>query len=344
MQNSFPIFHLDEVTVDFGSKEQNIPALNKISLKIEQGDIFGIIGQSGAGKSTLIRCLAKLLSPTSGRLLFHGKEMPLMTEEELLAFRKKTGMVFQHFNLLSSRTAAGNIAFPLELHGMSREEIQKRVDELLRLVGLEAKMDAYPAQLSGGEKQRVGIARALATRPEVLLCDEATSALDPKTTRDILNLLKSIHDQMGITMILITHQMEVVRQICTRVAILDKGCLAEHGSVADVFAKPSEAITQALLNQTPHDIPAEFLQASSPNRRLVRLHFKGNNAKEPIISHAVRNFNVDANIILGWIDKVQGITVGTLTVEFAGSPENIAKALRYLEEQNVPWEEIQRDR
>jgi D-methionine transport system ATP-binding protein len=340
MQNRSSVFRLEDVSVEFASIKEKTVALHHVTLEVEKGDIYGIIGQSGAGKSTLIRCLAKLVKPTTGRVLFHGQDMNLMDREELSAFRKKSGMIFQHFNLLTSRTAAGNIALPLEINHMPQDHTEAAVSELLALVGLETKRNVHPSQLSGGEKQRVGIARALATHPEVLLCDEATSALDPKNTQDILNLLKKIHAKMGLTIVFITHQMEVVRQLATKVAVLDNGTIVERGAVTEVLSLPHGSVTKALLRDASHEIPFEFLRPPAPNRKLLRLHYKGENAKEPIISHLVRHYAIDVNIILGWIDRVQGITLGTLTIEATGEPENLKKALAFLEEQKVPWEEV----
>lgn len=305
-------------------------ALQDISLEIEKGDVYGIIGQSGAGKSTLIRCLAGLVPPSAGRILFQGKDFASFDKHFLRTARKKIGMIFQHFNLLSSRTVAKNIAYPLEIAGMPQEE---RVEELLRLVGLEEKKNAYPAQLSGGEKQRVGIARALANYPEVLLCDEATSALDPKTTREILDLLHTINKKLDVTIVLITHEMEVIKRICNKVAVIDKGTIVEAGLVADVFWDPQHAITKHFLQH--HFFPESV---SSSERTLLRLRFKGKAAKEPLISQIVKNFHVEANILSGWIDTLQTGVIGTLLIELTGPSDHIHNALHFLAGQDVSYE------
>lgn len=321
-----------------------IHALREISLTIESGDVYGIIGLSGAGKSTLIRALSKLVTLSSGQILFHGDDIALMEAEALRDFRRTIGMIFQHFNLLSSRTVAGNIAYPLEIAQVPAEAQKQRIDELLGLVGLTEKRGSYPSQLSGGEKQRVGIARALANHPEVLLCDEATSALDPQTTKEILNLLKTINKKLGVTIVLITHEMEVIQQICNKVAVIEHGSIVEEGLVSEVFADPQHRTTKNFLQSSSHEIPAEFFKAASPNRKLLRLKFKGQAAGEPIISDVVRKFNVDTNILLGWVDRLQETIVGTLIIELTGTPEGIESALRYLLEKSVHYEVIEDER
>src|ERR1700722_3698666 len=241
------IIELQSVSKTYQQNDKIIPALDQVSLSIECKDIYGIIGLSGAGKSTLIRCLARLVTPSSGKILFYGVDFASLDKNELRKFRKKTGMIFQHFNLLSSRTVAGNIAYPLEIAGVPKKEQEEWIDELLGLVGLKEKKDAYPSQLSGGEKQRVGIARALANRPDVLFCDEATSALDPKTTKEILKLLKNVHKKLGVTIVLITHEMEVIKQICNKVAVIEHGKIVEEGWVPDVFSDPKHSTTKHFL-------------------------------------------------------------------------------------------------
>jgi D-methionine transport system ATP-binding protein len=338
--HSDPIIEVQAVSKTYRQDEKFVTALDTVSLVVEKNDIYGIIGLSGAGKSTLIRCLARLVIPGSGQVLFHGQDLAKMDKYTLRDFRKKIGMIFQHFNLLSSRTVADNIAYPLEIINMPKEEQERRIDELLDLVGLHEKKYAYPSQLSGGEKQRVGIARALATGPEVVLCDEATSALDPKTTREILQLLNNINKKLGVTVVLITHDMDVVKQICNKVAVIEKGKIVEQGRVVEVFAEPQHPTTKHFLQSTSHEIPTEFFQEISPNRKLLRLRFKGKAAGEPIISEIVRRFNIDANILLGWIDRLQTLTLGTLIIELRGSPEGIQQALNYLQEKSVNYEEV----
>lgn len=323
--------------------EKEIHALRNISLSIETGDIYGIIGLSGAGKSTLIRALARLVTLTSGEILFHGNNINLLVGDELRQFRKTIGMIFQHFNLLGSRTVEDNIAYPLEITHVPLESRKGRIDELLSLVSLREKRDRYPPQLSGGEKQRVGIARALASRPDVLLCDEATSALDPKTTKEILHLLQNINKKLGVTIVLITHEMEVIQHICNKVAVIQNGEIVERGLVADVFADPQHPITKNFLQNASHEIPPEFFRHPSPNKKLLRLKFKGKAASEPIISDIIRTCHVDVNILLGWIDRFQDGIVGTLTVELTGTPEGIASALKHLQDKSVHCEAIENE-
>jgi D-methionine transport system ATP-binding protein len=334
---------IDNVCKSYTHQNRVIHALQNISLSIEKGDVYGIIGMSGAGKSTLMRCLSTLIFPTSGQILFDKNNLAQMTKNELRSFRKNIGMIFQHFNLLSSRNVADNIAYPLEILGLSQEHQNKRVDELLELVGLKEKKMNYPSQLSGGEKQRVGIARALASHPKVLLCDEATSALDPKTTQEILNLLKKINRELNVTIVLITHEMEVIKQICNKVAVIEKGSIVEKGSVFQVFADPKHSTTKHFLQNSSHEIPAEFFKNLSNTRKLLRLQFKGTSAGQPVIAELIRRFNVDANILMGWLDQIQSQTVGTLVIELTGSAENIQKTLSYLNEKFVNYELLENE-
>ena len=248
-------------------------------------------------------------------------------------------MIFQHFYLFSSRTVAENIQYPLEI---SNQMSEQRVEELLSLVGLMHWKDAYPAALSGGEKQRVGIARALANHPQVLICDEATSALDPKTTREILSLLKKLNEKLGLTIVLITHEMDVIKQICNKVAVIDKGEIVETGDVSKVFTDPQHEITKNFLQNRTHEIPAHFFKERSANVKLLRLSFKGEKAREPVITQMVRNYNVDANILLGWIDSVQNVMVGNLVLELSGTPDNIEKALQFLKNNAVHIEVLEK--
>lgn len=321
---------------------QSVHALRDISLEIPQGIIYGIIGMSGAGKSTLLRCLSRLIAPTSGQILFNGVDIAHLAGQDLRAFHQKTGMIFQHFNLLSSRTVRENVAYPLEIANVPKAEIASRVEELLRLVGLSSKADVYPAFLSGGEKQRVGIARALANRPDILFCDEATSALDPKTTQEILELLKSLNKKFNLTIVLITHDMEVIKKICSQVAVIEGGQIIEAGSVTQLFGDPQHPTTRRFIQSSTHEIPLELIHPSSPNRKLLRLRFKGKAAGEPIISQLIKNFHVEANILLGWIDHLQTVSVGTLVIELTGPVEGIQSALHFLTERSIQWEAIER--
>ncbi|HZZ84243.1 MAG TPA: methionine ABC transporter ATP-binding protein [Anaeromyxobacteraceae bacterium] len=313
-----------------------VPVLKGVSLSVRRGEIFGIIGRSGAGKSTLIRCVNLLERPTSGRVLVGGQEITALSGAALRAERRRIGMIFQHFNLLSSRTVLENAALPLELAGARKEAIREAVLPLLELVGLSGKLGRYPAELSGGEKQRVGIARALASRPEVLLCDEATSALDPETTRSILALLKDINRQLGLTIALITHEMAVIKEICDRVAVLDRGEIVEQGRVFDVFTAPQAEVTRTFLQDViDRALPprlAERLKAGARGRGnpVIRVIFTGARAHDPIISEVVRRYDVLLNILQGSIEYIQDAPYGNLLVEAIGSDEAIAAALDYI--------------
>lgn len=344
-----PLVEVENISKTYHHHHKKTVALENVSLSIHREDIFGIIGLSGAGKSTLIRALARLVIPSSGRILFHNKDIVTMKDEELRHFRKNIGMIFQHFNLLNSRNVADNISYPLEIAGMSLNERQERIDALLQLVNLTDKKESYPSQLSGGEKQRVGIARALANRPELLLCDEATSALDPKTTREILALLNEINRSLGITIVLITHEMDVIKQICNKVAVIEKGKIVEEGLVSEIFADPQHSTTKNFLEKASHEIPATFFENPSNRKQLLRLKFKGKAANEPIMSDLVRKFDVNINILSGWIDQLQtrrtaeATTIGTLIIEVTGEPESIQQTLRYLQEKSVHYEVLKND-
>lgn len=325
-----------------------VQALRGIDLKISQGEVFGIIGKSGAGKSSLVRTINLLNRPTAGRVLVDGRDMSALNDADLRAARREIGMVFQHFNLLSSRTVHGNVALPLELAGVPAAEIRKRVDELLDLVGLSALADRYPAQISGGQKQRVGIARALASRPKVLLSDEATSALDPETTRSILALLRQINRDFGLTIVLITHQMQVIKQVADRVAVIDGGLIVEQGPVIDVFTNPQQAITRSLVDDLlPQELPATVvarvraLMAADPSsNQLLRLAFAGDESGQPILSDVIRRFGLDLNIVHGTIDEIQGRPFGTLAVHARGAHEQLAAAVDHLRNAGVRVQEL----
>ena len=317
----------------------SLEALRGVSVHVRQGEIFGVIGKSGAGKSTLIRCINMLERPTTGSVIVDGEELTTMPERQLRDVRKKIGMIFQHFNLLSSRTVFDNIAFPLELAGKTATEIEAAVTPLLELVGLADKRNQYPAQLSGGQKQRVGIARALANRPKVLLCDEATSALDPQTTHSILELLKDINQKFNLTIVIITHEMQVIKEICDRVAVIENGLIIEEGSVIDLFVRPQTATTKDFIRTiVSHDLPdifadIPFSATPSPGSNLMlRLSFIGTSANEPIIAGLIRRFNVDVNILFGNIDHLKATPFGTLLVEVSGEDAAIQAALQYLQE------------
>lgn len=324
-----------------------VHALKGVSLSVGRGEIFGVIGKSGAGKSTLIRCINMLECPTTGKVLVDGQDLTGMGEKDLREVRKKIGMIFQHFNLLSSRTVYDNIAFPLELAGWDKEKISAEVLPLLELVGLTDKKDQYPSQLSGGQKQRVGIARALASRPKVLLCDEATSALDPQTTQSILLLLKDINKRFGLTIVLITHEMQVIKEICDKVAVIENGVIIEQGSVFDLFSKPQTATTREFIRTIiNYDLPEIFNgTVFSPvpvadSDLIARVSFLGKTAKEPVIAGLIRRYNVDVSILYGNIDHIQNTTFGTLIIEVSGEPGSVQSALQYLKARELGVEVI----
>lgn len=314
-------------------------ALKNINFSVNRGEIFGIIGMSGAGKSTLIRCLACLDKPSSGQIFFHDQELTALSEKQLRAPRKKMGMIFQQFNLFSSRTALENIVYPLEIDHVPREQRLSRAKELIAIVGLEGKEHLYPAQLSGGEKQRVAIARALSRNPDILLCDEATSALDPRNTQAILELLARLNSQLSLTIILITHEMEVIKQICTQVAVLEQGGIVEQGATAQLFAMPHHPTTKRFLQSVTHAIPDYFLPKEK-DQELLRLSFTGRSSSQPIISRLIREHEVEVNILLGGIDILRSETVGILVIGLTGASHERQKALQFLEKQGVLWEKV----
>jgi len=329
-----PVIRIEGLTKTFAAA--NGPVLDDVSLTIARGDIYGVIGRSGAGKSTLVRCINLLERPTRGRITVSGRDMTRLSGPDLRRARRDIGMIFQHFNLLSSRTVAGNVALPLEVAGVSRAEIAERVPPLLELVGLADKAGAYPSELSGGQKQRVGIARALASRPSVLLCDEATSALDPETTEQILALLRDINRRLGLTIVLITHEMEVVRDIASHVAVLERGRLVEEGATFDVLAFPKSAVARSFLSGlVAHELPAPVAArlASEPrpgSRPVFRIVFTGEAAHEPIIADLVTRFALRPNILHGRIDYVGERPLGVLTFEAAANEAQSTAVLAHL--------------
>jgi D-methionine transport system ATP-binding protein len=333
--------HLSKKFAFLQRESAEIYALKNIHLEIPRGCIYGIIGMSGAGKSTLLRCLTGLDTPTEGTISFDGKDFPYNDRKALELLRKQMGMVFQHFQLFSSRTVGLNIAYPLEISGVLLAERQKRVEELLNLVGLESKKNHYPSQLSGGEKQRVGIARALASHPRLLLCDEPTSALDPKTTRDLLQLLRSLNQKFGITIIMITHQLEVIKQICQRVAVLAHGEIVEEGEIKQIFTRPQHPVTQHLLHLGQDQVPSDLLKQQQSGKSLIRLGFEGHQAQQPVLSQMLKRYHVEANILSGGLDYLQETIVGHLFIELAGSSEEIERALAFLCHQHIVCERLQ---
>ena len=328
-------------------KTKQVHAVDDVSLTIQDGDIFGIIGFSGAGKSTLVRCINLLERPTSGSVEVDGQELTRMSAKELRQARKKIGMIFQHFNLMPSRTIFGNVAYPLRGSGLSKEEIREKVHSLLELVGIADKENAYPSQLSGGQKQRVAIARALANDPKILLCDEATSALDPQTTKAILSLLHHLNQTLGITIVVITHEMAVVKEICNRVAVMDHGKVVEEGLVFSVFATPKEPITRDFIKTTSNLQKIEELIADGspvvalkPGERIVRLSYVERNPSEPLISLITQKFGITLNIIFADVEIVQNAPIGGTVAIFSGDSGQIDAALAYLKEKNVGVEVI----
>lgn len=338
------MIELSSVSKTFMGKthQEHVEALRDVSLSIRQSEIFGIIGYSGAGKSTLVRVINLLERPDLGQITVNGQELTTLNQKELRRVRRKIGMIFQHFSLLPSRTVSDNIAFPLKYTGLSREEIQNKVTRLLNLVELSDKASAYPSQLSGGQKQRVSIARALAADPQVLLCDEATSALDPQTTLSILRLLKKVNEQLGITIVIITHEMEVIKEVCDRVAVMEAGRVVELGSVFEVFASPKEDITRRFIETTGtmHRVQ-EMIEGDSPilklspGELLIRLQYAERSPNAPMVSQVSRRFDIDLNILFGNVEIIGGSPLGALVVIASGEANKVQEALVFMREQNV---------
>ena len=338
---------LKNLNKTYSTKAGEVEALKDVTLNIKEGEIYGIIGFSGAGKSTLVRCINFLEKPTSGEVIVDGKELSTLSNKELRTERKKIGMIFQHFNLMKSRTVFENIAYPLKGKGYSKEEINKKVNDLLKLVELEDKAKVYPSELSGGQKQRVGIARALANDPKVLLCDEATSALDPQTTKSILRLLKEVNKKFGITIVIITHEMQVVKEICTRAAVMENGRVVEEGNIFKIFSEPKENITKNFIDSTSlltniYDLIKEESSVVDikENEKILKLKYLENSTSEPIISIVSREFNVDTSIIFGNIEIIQEQPLGGLIVIIRGDEAQVNKVIAYLKENKVEVEVI----
>ncbi len=323
----------------YESGGQKVHALNGVDLHVDKGEIYGVIGFSGAGKSTLIRCVNFLEKPTAGKVFVGGRDLMSLSKAEIRTVKRKIGMVFQHFNLLNSKTIFANVAEPLALVKTPKAEIKQKVTELLRFVGLEDKARDYPDQLSGGQKQRVGIARALATNPEVLLCDEATSALDPQTTGDILKLLKRVNEQYNITILLITHEMNVAKEICDKVAVIEKGRIIESGSVFDVFSAPETETAKSFVKSAiDHEIPESIQKLNV--KHLYQLQFVGESSGKPFLSQVGKRFDVEVNILHGTITELQGIPFGSMTVELQGEDGEIGRALEYIRRENIRIREV----
>lgn len=334
---SEPIIRIQDLNKTFGSGETAVHALENINLEIHPGEIYGIIGLSGAGKSTLVRCMNLLERPTSGAVIVDGKDMTKLTERELRLARRNVTMIFQSFNLLMQRTCLKNVCFPMELCGVPAAQAKKRALELLEIVGLADKANAYPVQLSGGQKQRVAIARALATDPKVLLCDEATSALDPTTTASILALLKDLNQKLGVTVVVITHQMSVIEEICSRVAILDGGVVAEEGNVEEIFSNPKTDAARRLVYPGGASI-----QQYPAGTHAVRVAFNGGTAYQPLIASLAIDCGVKVNILGADTRNIDGKAFGTMLLGLPDDPNEAAKALSYIRSQpNVTAEEVE---
>lgn len=337
---SEPIITLKDVSKKFETRGGTVHALKDINLDIQPGDAQGIIGLSGAGKSTLVRCINLLEEPTEGKVIFDGKSLTGLSRKELNIERRKMAMIFQQFNLLMQRDAIGNICFPLEIAGVPKAEARKKAMELLKIVDLEDRAHSYPSQLSGGQKQRVAIARALATDPKVLLCDEATSALDPKTTRAILELLKKINRELGITLVVITHEMDVIKQVCNKVAIIEKGEIVEKGNVQDVFTKPKSQAARKLFFPDEREKKTEH-RATTKHR--VRLVYDTQNAYEPIISNMILELKAPINILYANMDVVNDIQKGQMVICLADDAQMAERQKQYLRDQKVEFIEIEEE-
>ncbi|MCH6267350.1 methionine ABC transporter ATP-binding protein [Neobacillus citreus] len=324
------MIEIKNLTKVYKTKKGEVKGVDNVSLTVKEGEIFGIVGYSGAGKSSLLRCINLLERPTSGSITVDGTDLTSLKGEQLRSSRLKIGMIFQHFYLISQKTVYENISFSLKAANYPKGQVKQRVEELLKMVGLSDKRDVYPSQLSGGQKQRVGIARALANNPKVLLCDEATSALDPTTTKSILTLLKKINKELNITIVLITHEMDVVKEICSRMAIMQDGRVVEEGSVYDIFANPHTALTKEFIESiVTLEIPEVILK--SCQGPIVKVTFKGKVAGEGVISDTLQQFNLKGNFLHGSIEYIQEQPLGIFIMELKGQKEEIEKALNYIE-------------
>lgn len=328
-----PIIEIKNLKKIFKSKNNEITALDNINLQIFEGEIFGIIGLSGAGKSTLVRCMNLLEKPTKGNVIFDNNDLSALKHKELLKIRQSIGMIFQQFNLLMQRNALDNICFPLEISGISKKEARIRAIELLKIVGLEDKANSYPSQLSGGQKQRIAIARAIATNPKVLLCDEATSALDPNTTNSILSLLKQINKQLKITIVIITHEMSIIEQICERVAIIDKSTIAEIGKVSQIFSNPKSEIAKQLIFSNSIYKPFE-------TKNFYRIVFDGISSFEPVITNISLKYKTNINILYADTKNVEGKAIGQMIIQLPEDKALQKRILSYLDIQKIKYEEV----
>ncbi|MHC5375108.1 methionine ABC transporter ATP-binding protein [Enterococcus sp. LJL120] len=344
------MIELKNIDVTFKEKKQEIAAVREVNLTIEDGDVYGIVGYSGAGKSTLVRVINLLQRPTNGEVLINQVNLTKLNQKELRQARKKIGMIFQHFNLMQARTIFDNVDFSLRYSKLNKQERQAKVTQLLELVGIADKAQAYPSQLSGGQKQRVAIARALANDPEILLCDEATSALDPKTTLQILELLKKLNKELGLTIVLITHEMQVVKEICNKVAVMEAGLIIEKGSAIDVFSAPHEPLTKDFIRTATHvdQALATILEhpkfsALQPNEWLVELAYVGDETNEPLIASLYSRYQVATNILYGNVEIIQETPLGSLIVTLQGGLQQRQQALNYLAEQGVRTQVLKKE-
>lgn len=339
------MIQFEGVTKVYNSGGNEVRALNGIDLHVKQGEICGVIGFSGAGKSTLIRTVNLLERPSSGKIIVDNLDLTALSQKEVRQVKRKIGMVFQHFNLLNSKTVFANVAMPLLLAKASQKEIKQRVTELLSFVGLEDKANQYPDQLSGGQKQRVGIARALATQPSILLCDEATSALDPQTTGSILKLLKKINQEYNITILMITHEMSVIREVCDRVAVIEGGKIIESGSVFDVFSNPqtktASNFVSSVLNDSIPESVLKLVQEENAQGQIFKINFVGKSSGQPLLSQIAKRFDLDINVLFGNITELQGIPFGHLIVELQGAESEIKRALLVMNQENVTVKEVE---
>lgn len=337
------MIELKDINVEFKIKGKKVQAVKDVNLKINKGEIFGIVGLSGAGKSTLVRIINLLQKPTSGQVIIDDEDITNISRSKLREKRLKIGMIFQQFNLISGKTIYENIEFVLKANNYPKDKRNERINELLSLVKLEDKKEVYPANLSGGQKQRVGIARAIANNPEVLLCDEATSALDLENTEEILNLLKDIHDKLNITIVFITHEMEVAKKLFNRVAVMSNGEIVEVNDVYSIFSDPKHEVTKSLINKNSSvDLPREIFDLLGEGE-IIKINYKGNDSLKPVISEVAKNYNVDISIIHGKIDYIDNKPIGTLIVSIVGDKEEIARAKQFIKNNVVKTERIIND-
>jgi len=339
------IIQLKDIDVTFNNEGKVIEAVKDVSIDVQKGDVFGVIGYSGAGKSTLVRVINLLQQPTAGSVIVNNQNMLELSQKDLRKARRNIGMIFQHFNLMNSLTVYGNVDFPLRDSGLSKSERKEKIDKLLDIVGLADRANNFPSQLSGGQKQRVAIARALANDPEILISDEATSALDPKTTTEILSLLGSLNEKLGITIVIITHEMDAIKQICNRVAVMENGQLIEEGSLLSIFGDPKEQLTKDFVNTSTHigSVLDEIRDSGIVNKlsgRLIELNYIGDSTNEPIVVELYKRFQVEANILFSNIERLQNTTVGIMLFALTGDDNKVEEAIQYLNSLKVNVKEI----